>query len=70
MARNGRIGASKTSGGRSKARGYTIRGKHGRIDYVGVTIPGKPGDDLPPGTWSSVLKQSQRDSGGVLHKEY
>lgn len=37
MARNGRIGARKTSGGRSKARGYTIRGKHGRIDYVGVT---------------------------------
>ena len=37
MARNGRIGASKTSGGRSKARGYTIRGKHGSIDYVGVT---------------------------------
>ena len=23
-----------------------------------VTIPGKPGDDLPPGTWSSILKQS------------
>ena len=23
-----------------------------------VTIPGKPGDDLPPGTWDSILKQS------------
>ena len=21
-----------------------------------VTIPGKPGDDLPPGTWNSILK--------------
>lgn len=23
-----------------------------------VTVPGKPGDDLPPGTWDSILKQS------------
>ena len=23
-----------------------------------VTIPGKPGDDLPRGTWNSILKQS------------
>ena len=23
-----------------------------------VTVPGKPGDDLPPGTWNSILKQS------------
>lgn len=21
-----------------------------------VTVPGKPGDDLPPGTWDSTLK--------------
>ena len=20
-----------------------------------VTVPGKPGDDLPPGTWESIL---------------
>ena len=24
-----------------------------------VTIAGKPRDDLPPGTWNSILKQSQ-----------
>ncbi|MDE2756936.1 MAG: type II toxin-antitoxin system HicA family toxin [Acidobacteriota bacterium] len=23
-----------------------------------VTIAGKPGDDLPPGTWNSIVKQS------------
>ena len=23
-----------------------------------VTIPGKPGDDLPPGTWDSIMKRS------------
>ncbi len=23
-----------------------------------VTIPGKPRDDLPPGTWNSIMKQS------------
>lgn len=23
-----------------------------------VTIAGKPSDDLPPGTWGSILKQS------------
>jgi predicted RNA binding protein YcfA (HicA-like mRNA interferase family) len=28
-------------------------GKGGR-----VTIAGKPGDDLAPGTWSSILKQA------------
>ena len=28
-----------------------------------VTIPGKPGDDLPPGTWSSVMKQAQLQEG-------
>ena len=24
-----------------------------------VTIPGKPGADLPPGTWKSIIKQAQ-----------
>ena len=24
-----------------------------------VTIAGNPSDDLPPGTWNSILKQSQ-----------
>ena len=28
-----------------------------------VTIPGKPGDDLPPGTWNSVMKQAQLQEG-------
>ena len=23
-----------------------------------VTIPGKPGDDLPDGTWDSIMRQS------------
>ena len=23
-----------------------------------VTVPGRPGDDLPPGTWDSILKQA------------
>ena len=23
-----------------------------------VTIAGKPGDDLPPGTWASIMKQA------------
>ena len=23
-----------------------------------VTVAGKPGDDLPPGTWNSIMKQS------------
>ena len=23
-----------------------------------VTIPGKAGDDLPPGTWASIMRQS------------
>ncbi|MCY4585149.1 MAG: type II toxin-antitoxin system HicA family toxin [Bryobacterales bacterium] len=25
-----------------------------------VTIAGKPSDDLPPGTWNSIMKQSGR----------
>ena len=24
-----------------------------------VTVPGKPGDDLPRGTWNSILKQAE-----------
>ncbi|MGE0599524.1 MAG: type II toxin-antitoxin system HicA family toxin [Dehalococcoidia bacterium] len=23
-----------------------------------VTVPGHPGDDLPPGTWGSIMKQA------------
>jgi len=23
-----------------------------------VTVAGKPGDDLPPGTWASIMRQS------------
>ena len=27
-----------------------------------VTIPGKPSDDLPPGTWSNIRKQAEGDT--------
>ena len=26
-----------------------------------VTVAGKPGDDLPPGTWASIMRQSGVD---------
>ena len=38
---------------RKNHRQYKHPNKPGR-----VTIPGKPGDDLPTGTWNSILKQS------------
>ena len=38
---------------RGSHRQYRHSVKTGR-----VTIPGKSGDDLPPGTWNSILKQS------------
>ena len=28
-----------------------------------VTIPGRPNDDLAPGTWASILKQAQLAGG-------
>ena len=28
-----------------------------------VTIPGRPNDDLAPGTWASILKQAQLARG-------
>ena len=38
------------------------RGSHRQYRYPvkpgRVTIPGKPGDDLPSGTWDSIMKQS------------
>jgi predicted RNA binding protein YcfA (HicA-like mRNA interferase family) len=40
-----------------------IRGSHRQFKHPTkpgrVTLPGKPSDDLPPGTLSSVLKQAQ-----------
>jgi predicted RNA binding protein YcfA (HicA-like mRNA interferase family) len=39
-----------------------VRGSHRQYRHnekTGtVTVPGHLGDDLPPGTWSSVLKQA------------
>lgn len=35
-------------------RHFTHRTKPGK-----VTIPGHEGDDLPPGTWSRILRQAQ-----------
>ena len=37
MGRHGRGGCWRPSGARRTIRGYTIRGRYGRIDYVGVT---------------------------------
>ena len=38
------------------------RGSHRQFKHPGkpgrVTVAGKPGDDLPPGTLNSILKQS------------
>jgi predicted RNA binding protein YcfA (HicA-like mRNA interferase family) len=38
------------------------RGGHGQYKHLNkpgrVTIAGKPSDDLAPGTWNSILKQS------------
>ena len=40
-----------------------IRGSHRQYRHPKkpgtVTIAGKPGDDLPPGTWASILKQAE-----------
>jgi len=40
-----------------------IKGSHRQFKHPSkfglVTIPGKPGDDLAPGTENSILKQSQ-----------
>ena len=39
-----------------------IRGSHRQYKHAvksgRVTVAGKPRDDLPPGTWNSILKQS------------
>ena len=49
-----------------KADGWylvTTRGSHRQFKHpvkIGrVTVPGKPSDDLAPGTLNSILKQSQ-----------
>jgi len=38
------------------------RGSHRQYRHAtkpgGVTVPGKPGDELPPGTQNSILKQA------------
>ncbi|MBN8247337.1 MAG: type II toxin-antitoxin system HicA family toxin [Verrucomicrobia bacterium] len=40
-----------------RTRGSHRQYKHTRKQGV-VTVPGKPGDDLAPGTQNSILKQS------------
>ena len=39
------------------------KGSHRQYRHPGkpgtVTIAGKPGDDLPRGTWSSIMKQAR-----------
>ena len=37
MTRYGRRGWNRSSSGRRTVRGYTLRGRNGRINYVGVT---------------------------------
>jgi len=41
----------------------TTRGSHGQFKHPlksgRVTVPGKPSDDLAPGTVNSILKQAQ-----------
>ena len=39
---------------RGSHRQFKHKSKTGR-----VTIAGKPTDDLPPGTWNSILKQAK-----------
>jgi predicted RNA binding protein YcfA (HicA-like mRNA interferase family) len=48
-----------------KADGWYLavtRGSHRQYKHATkpgrVTVPGKPSDDLAPGTWNSILKQS------------
>jgi predicted RNA binding protein YcfA (HicA-like mRNA interferase family) len=40
----------------------TTRGSHRQFKHPGrpgrVTVAGKPGDDLAPGTWQSIMKQA------------
>ncbi len=37
----------------------TMRGSHRQLKHPGrVTVHGKPGDDIAPGTLNSILKQS------------
>ncbi len=36
-SRGGRSSKSPSHGSRSKAQGYTLRGKNNRIEYVGIT---------------------------------
>lgn len=44
-----------------------IRGSHRQYRHPTkkgrVTIPGRPGDDLAPGTWNSILKQAGLKGG-------
>ncbi len=52
-------------GNKPKRAGWRLirtRGSHRQFKHPvkpgRVTVPGKPGDDLPPGAWISILKQS------------
>ena len=41
----------------ARTRGSHRQFKHGEKPGL-VTVPGKPGDDLAPGTYDSILKQA------------
>ena len=41
-------------------RQFKHQNKHGR-----VTVAGKPGDDLPPGTLNSIFKQAGWKKGAI-----
>ena len=45
---------------RGSHRQYKHPEKKGR-----VTVPGNLNDDLPPGTWNSILKQAGLKKGGI-----
>ena len=42
---------------------HRTRGSHRQFKHPSkagkVTIPGRPNDDLAPGTWNSITKQAQ-----------
>lgn len=52
-----------------KSEGWELvatKGSHRQFEHPTrsgrVTIPGKPSDDLPPGTWSNIRKQAEGDA--------
>ena len=59
-SRGGR-GRSPSGGSRSKARGYTLRGKNNRINYVGITNnPGRRASEHKQAGKSGEMKVETR----------